>query len=155
MSLTTAERTRRSRAHKAGNHDLCDPKRCKPQPVTIPRESRGDRLLREVRVGLRPAQVILLEEAARIVDRLDRLDDILTGDRQEWLRLRLEDSGDITVIVNGPLAEARQQAATLKAIISELRQSAGPIALPRNSEGESVGISGLTDEVARKRATKN
>lgn len=69
-----------------------------------------------------PAQIVILEEACRTADRLDRLDSILRGVDAEWLRLRLgADEGDVTVVLAGPLAEARQQQTVLKQLLVALR----------------------------------
>lgn len=53
-------------------------------------------------------------------DRLDRLDAILRG-KSDWLELHIFDSGDMTVTLNGPLAEARQQQNVLKQLLVALR----------------------------------
>jgi hypothetical protein len=69
-----------------------------------------------------PAQMVILEEACRTADRLDRLDAILRGVDAEWLTLRLgADEGDVTVVLAGPLAEARQQQTVLKQLLVALR----------------------------------
>lgn len=101
---------------------------------------------------LTPGQLLLLEEAARIADRLDRLDAQLDGG--DWLRLQLSpQSGDVIVIVDKALSEARQQATALKQIIAELRQS-GPAALSARGKAATAGdaakgASGLGDLTAR------
>lgn len=91
-----------------------------------------------------PAQSVLLEEACRIADRLDKLDTILRGDADAWMRFRVDESGtEVTVTLDKVLAEARQQAVALKTIVTELRQSAGKA----ESEREASG----SDELARRR----
>lgn len=68
---------------------------------------------------------VLLEEACRIADRLDKLDALLVGDAAAWFRFSVDESGtEVTVIVDKVLSEARQQAVALKQLISELRQGA-------------------------------
>jgi len=64
----------------------------------------------------------LAEEACRIADRLDVLDRILAGDVDTWLTVRVprDDSGVLTLVVNGALAEARQQANTMRALVAGL-----------------------------------
>lgn len=65
--------------------------------------------------------LVLLEEAARIADRLDRLDALLIGDTDVWFRLvhntRTE---DYEIKVDGALVEARQQASVLRQLIASL-----------------------------------
>lgn len=69
---------------------------------------------------------MVLEEACRIVDRLDRLDGILSGDPGEWMRFRVsEDGTEVTVSIDKALAEARQQQVALKQLAAELRASGG------------------------------
>lgn len=155
MGASDAERARRSRRHRTGDHTLCDPERC-DAAVTI--ESRGQKLYREVSEGasLSPADLVLLEEAARITDRLDRLDAQLAGG--EWLRMHgRDDEAEVVVIVDKALTEARQQATALKQILAELRQSAAPTAgsgrarrVPASSGGTTAkGVGGLGDLTAR------
>jgi hypothetical protein len=71
--------------------------------------------------------VVLLEEACRIADRLDRLDEILTGQAEVWAilvhDLRTE---DYELRIDGALIEARQQAATLRQILTSLPVKEAP-----------------------------
>lgn len=95
----------------------------------------------------------LVEEACRIADRLDRLDGLLTGGLEALLRFRISDDGaEVTVTVNNVLAEARQQAAVLKQIVAELRQSGGKTGKPagklRTAAG-GAGVAGVADLTAR------
>lgn len=63
----------------------------------------------------------LAEEACRIADRLDRLDDVLRGREHEWMTVRVpRDGGDLVLVVDGALAEARQQATALRQLIAGL-----------------------------------
>lgn len=83
---------------------------------------RGSRLW-EAYSGLVNGQggLVLLEEAARIADRLDRLDALLVGDTDVWFRLvhntRTE---DYEIKVDAALVEARQQASVLRQLIASL-----------------------------------
>ena len=146
MADTGAERQRRSRAHKRGDHSLCDPSRCSNAPrdasngVTNPAPpaterpphglaARGRRLWTETLAAeptrpLKPAERLLLEEACRLADRLDRLDRVLQH-HDDWFTLHaLDDDGRVVrVILNNALSEARQQQLALKALLAEFRQS--------------------------------
>ncbi|EHK86395.1 hypothetical protein [Rhodococcus pyridinivorans] len=64
----------------------------------------------------------LAAEAARIADRLSRLDAVLTGTSDEWLRLipARDDSTEYVLRVTGAMQEARQQAVVLKQIRAEI-----------------------------------
>lgn len=140
MALTPAQRQRRSRRHRAGDHDLCDATRCPHAPqlpdvtpvttdVTLPGlAKRGSDLWRTVHAEgpLTAAAGALLLEACRIADRLDTLDGILRGADDGWMRLRANDDGtEVTVSVDRVLAEARAQAVALKQLVAEVRQSRG------------------------------
>lgn len=139
---TAAERQRRYRKHRAGDHSLCPPDRedCTTVTVTasvtrdaVTRDApdlgtRGCRLWRQLTDGaeLQPAERVLAEEACRLADRLDRLDAILRGDEDAWMRFRVnEDGTEVTVTLDKALSEARQQQVALKTLLAELRQSRG------------------------------
>jgi phage tail tape-measure protein len=64
--------------------------------------------------------LVLLEEAARIADRLDKLDGLLRGDITTWARLTENHAGDLMILVDSPLVEARQQANVLRQILGQL-----------------------------------
>jgi hypothetical protein len=139
MALTNAERQARYRARKRIEREKA-PAGVTP-PVTKPKTrddvtpkvpklaARGRRLWAdftgEGQPELNPTERVLLEEACRIADRLDRLDRILNGDEDAWMRLHTanEDGSIVKVVLNNALAEARQQATALKQLVSELRQS--------------------------------
>lgn len=96
------------------------------------------------------AALALIEEACRIVDRLDELDRILSRPPTSWLDALDTDSDGtpIKLIINAPLAEARQQAMALKQIFTELRQMrAQAHADPDEGGGEE-------DELAARRAAR-
>lgn len=82
-------------------------------------------------VELDPSGFVLLGEACRIIDRLDRLSDALNGKGRDWLKLAdeievvAERFGDgkkvsVKVTVDGLLSEARQQQLALKTVLAQL-----------------------------------
>lgn len=183
MGDSSADRQRRYRqrqaAHKVGDHSLCvDPQQCglepgEPSPVTapvtVPRLGhRGRRLWRELTDGqdLRPADRLLIEEACRTADRLDRLDAILRGDEDAWLSLAAvtEDGNVVKVVVTGALVEVRQQQLALKAMLGELRQSRAAASKPpagrpepgqaKEAAGVPAGVTSLADRIAAKRGAQ-
>lgn len=111
---------------------------------------RGAQLWRDLRKGgpFGPVDGALVVEACRIADRLDKLDALLAGDAQSWIDL-VESRGNpetLEVVIDKPLAEARQQALALKQIFTELRQQRGV------SSGEAGGDE--LDELAARRAKR-
>lgn len=159
MADSDAERQRRYRLHKAGNHSECNPERgCDVTSRSF--GVMGQRLWREMdgdrAAGTRWALIV---EACRIADRLDKLERLLSGDARDWLDV-VEDKGDPErqiVVIDRPLAEARAQAVALKQLVSELRQgvgqdagrSAGPTASGATEGGAAVGGLGVADLSAR------
>lgn len=165
MAVSSAERQRRYRRHSRGDHSLCDPQRCDalsggPAEADLPivepagRGPRGQRLWDGLcDEGLGPAHLLLLDETCRIADRLDRLDE-LVGKRKSWLSTETDDGGRVIVVVDAVLAEARQHATALRALISDLTR-----ALPKAPAVKPVQAkrgAGLADLVAladRRRST--
>lgn len=160
MADSDAVRKRRSRKHRDGDHSLCLPGRCKavvevpvlPQvvePVEVREVALGEtgaRLWQELTAGGEPGplQRVLLVEACRIADRLDSLDRQLHG--HDWLRFRHDESGaEVTVHVDRVLAEAREQASTLRGIVADLVKALGS-AKPEKPKGGGV----LADLAARR-----
>jgi hypothetical protein len=96
----------------------------------------------------------LILEACRIADRLSALDRLIGGDARDWLDI-VESKGDPErqeLVINAPLAEARQQAAVLKQLLAELRQSraANRPAVPTPETGVP-GVTSLSARIAARR----
>lgn len=112
---------------------------------------RGQRLWGELtKVSPEPAARVLIEEACRIADRLDKLDRLLTGEADDWLGI-VEAKGDPDrqeLVITAPLAEARQQAGALKQLLAELRQATGRGAAKPAGEGSVI------DQLAAVRARR-
>lgn len=116
---------------------------------------RGRRLWREMNgsAQLGPGQLVLLAEACRIVDRLDRLDGILRGDSRELAAVTEDRDGELRLVVDSVLTEARQQAAALKQIMAELRQGGSRQKSKVDLTGSrgSQGVADLTSRIAARR----
>lgn len=169
MPDSAAERARRARRHRKGDHSLCDPsRRCEALEAAELRDavaSSGPRVeavsgsrgaeLREALAdtALGPLQRVLVEEAARIVDRLDRLDVALSS-KGEWLRFERDDGGDVVVTIDNVLSETRQQAVALKALVAEIRAALPkPKVEPeRPAAAEGGALGDLLQLAARRRA---
>lgn len=98
--------------------------------MTIPKaparlRARGKRLWVDINEAhaLDAAQLVQLEEACRIVDRLEALDRLLTGDASDWIEVieAKGSDGTVEVVIDKALAEARQQQNILKQILAALR----------------------------------
>ena len=119
----------------------------RPLPRDVTSVSRGERLWRDMNSDdLAPGQRVLLEEACRIADRLDKLDRLLAGSAKDWISL-VADRGDLErqiVVIDRPLSEACQQATALKQLIAEIRAATGAKPGEQPKEGDS-------DELAKRR----
>ncbi|WP_306357444.1 MULTISPECIES: hypothetical protein [unclassified Nocardia] len=83
----------------------------------------------------------LIVEAARIKDRLDRLDRLISGEDELWARLVTARGGDDTVLevrIDSALTEARQLATVFRQMLAE-------IARRRGQEGGTGGYDPLDD----------
>lgn len=168
MPDSAAERARRAYRHKRGDHSLCDPaRRCELIEQTETREavasaqarshdrygSRGAAVRQSMaEVELGPLHQLLVDEACRIADRLDRLDAALEN-KGTWLRHETTDGGDIVITVDGVLAEARQQATALRGLVAEVRAVLPkPTAKPgaRSKPQGGAGLADLIDLAARR-----
>lgn len=171
MADSAAERARRARRHRKGDHTLCDPaRRCElieqaettdavatlaEQDVPAGRGPRGAALWAEmVDVELGPMHRMLLDQLCRAVDRLDRLEAALASKRT-WMRFETDDSGGtVVVVVDNVLAEIRQLETTVKTLVAEIKSAmpkapAKPDDKPQPQKG---GLSDLTARIQRRQA---
>lgn len=90
----------------------------------------------------------ILTEACRCADRLERLDQQLTGDDMAWLDLERmrSDEHEYRVTVDAALSEARQQQNILKQLIASLR-------LPDEATGKKPQHRGARGSYAPKAAS--
>lgn len=171
MADSAADRARRSRRHKKGDHSLCPPERrclqaeqaeataavvtaeAQPDGGYGPRGAAARAALLEVE-GLGPLHRVLVDEACRIADRLDRLHAALES-KGTWLRFETDDNKQIVIVVDGMLAEARQQASALRGIVAEIRAALPkPDGKPKGKDQPKGGVlSGIADELAARRTT--
>lgn len=181
--LTATERQRRARAHRRGDHSLCDPRReCAgataptympgpapappkpPEPVAVVPDrpapgggklsDRSQALHDELAPELNPLNRLLLVEALRVADRLDYFDRLIAGKqrRGEWLRLQEGDHGEMRVVVDDLLAEARQHGTALKTMLADLVKAL-PKAPATPAQPKVSAIASLADAAARRRRT--
>jgi hypothetical protein len=92
-----------------------------------PAQTAGARLVAELSRDDDPYGIqVMVKEAGRIADRLDKLAALLSGEKSAWLSLKLGRDKQIEVKVDNALGEARHQATTLRGLLYEIhRQRAG------------------------------
>lgn len=95
------------------------------------------------------AWAVLIEEACRIADRLDKMHALLSGDIESWARIEDDYSGggshkEIVLIFDDALAEARQQANALRQIVTSLK-------LGTATDKKSGEVSALDELTAKRR----
>jgi hypothetical protein len=101
---------------------------------------RGLSLWVQLTVGrdLPPAAMALAAEAARITDRLERLDRLLRGEDSEWFRVANLADDTCVLVVNSALGEARQQAGMLRQVLATLEDLT-----PKESDEPGDALAGL------------
>lgn len=107
--------------------------------------TRAERLEAELKVStLTGAARALAEEAVLTVVRLEHLDRVLQGDADAWLDIVTRMPPTVAeVVISAPLAEARQQAMALKALLAELGKLTG--------QEVPMPVASAADELKKKR----
>lgn len=171
MADTAAERQRRSRQHKAGDHSLCLPGRCVDASSNVTGDVTRDVVTsgREAKLGkagralwnelagdgrLSAVEATILLEACRTVDTLERLDGILRGRDRTWLQIEVPEGGgdELVLVVDKALSERRQQQVTLKSLLAEFRQTASRKPAEKPPVKGGGGLGDLTARIAARRA---
>jgi len=101
----------------------------------------GDRLVAELAHPGDPYGItVMVKEAGRIADRLDKLAALLSGERKEWLSLKLGRNELYEVKVDNALGEARHQATTLRGLLAEIHRQRAGFALIGDDDDDLSGI---------------
>lgn len=75
-----------------------------------------------VQPGMDFADLSLCEEAGRLRDRLDRLQQIISGDEEDWARI-VKTTGETLVLrIDGALLEARQLTTVYRQLIGDIKR---------------------------------
>lgn len=85
------------------------------------------------------AITVMIIEAARIADRLENLDKLVSGEEGTWARLCVGRDEVLEVRIDSALSEARQQATVLRHLIGEIRRQRAQIP----SEAPDDDLAGL------------
>lgn len=142
MADSAALRQKRYRLHKRGDHSLCKLDNCGEVTPPVTRNTgpdlheqgshglgRSGQNLWSLMTGgslLGPMQMVLLLEACRLVDRLDKMDGLLSGDLDKWVSLELppgDGETEYVVYIDKLAAESRLTAVALKALLAEIRMA--------------------------------
>jgi hypothetical protein len=104
-----------------------------------PKPTAGQRLLEALsRPGEPYAVGVMVDEAARIADRLEKLDALLSGQKSAWLSLRNGRDGAIEVKVDAALQESRAQATCLRGLLYEIHRQRANIAIGPDDDGDDL-----------------
>jgi hypothetical protein len=89
--------------------------------------SAGARLIAELSKDDDPYSLtFLIEQAGHTADYLERLRQLIDGDRDSWVSLKLG-AKTVEVIVNKPLIESRAQAEQLRKLLAEIHKQRASI----------------------------
>lgn len=86
----------------------------------------GERLRASLGAEEDPAWLdLMVTEACRMADRLERFDRLLRGDISTWLYLDLEtiESGHVAIVLNNAVSEARQLAGAFARLVADIRKA--------------------------------
>ncbi|WP_169840382.1 hypothetical protein [Corynebacterium sphenisci] len=120
-----------------------------PAPAYL--KARGQALWDSITAdySLTPAALVLLGEACRTADRLERMAGALASGKQMWFELGEEDpdTGGIPIVVNGLLGEARQAQGQLRQTLGQL----GVVSVEATGADEPASV---LDQLQAKRAAR-
>lgn len=88
----------------------------------------------------------IVQEAARQLDTLDRLAALAAGDVGAWATLNWDESGEVTLSIDGVVAERRQQQLAFKQLMGEIRQLGLKQQSPGKPKDEAATESDDNDE---------
>ncbi|QDF17096.1 terminase small subunit [Gordonia phage William] len=113
--------------------------------MTLALDMRGSDVVQELsREGDSISVRLMIREVGRIVDRLAKLDLLLSGDVDTWTKVATGRDSVIEVRVDHPLAESRQQTTALRHLLAEIeRQRGGTPGAGAGGGGEVDGLDGL------------
>jgi hypothetical protein len=118
---------------------MTTPTPSKRQPRTKP--TAGERLLEALaRPGEPFAIGVMVEESARIADRLERLDALLSGEKSAWMQVKLGREKQLEIKVDNALQEARSQATALRGLLAEIWRQRAKVPLLDTDDDDLDGF---------------
>ena len=113
----------------------------KRSPAKAKTPTAGDRLLADLSREDDPYRLtVMVIEAARIADRLEKLAALLAGERSVWLSLRDGRDGRLDVKVDNALQESRAQATCLRGLLYEIHRQRANIEIEPGDDDDLEGI---------------
>lgn len=99
------------------------------------------------------ARAVLIAEACRLADQLDKLDQIITGDDATWLQLEIPEGRPIKLVIpiQAAIAERRQSVTVFRHVLAQLWNVGTPAGeVAGSGSPKEVNV----DDLARKRAQR-
>ncbi len=107
----------------------------------VAKPTAGERLVADLSREGDPYRIeVMVVEASRIADRLERLDAVLSGDKSAWLSLRLGRDKQLEIRVDSALQEARSQATCLRGLLYEIHRQRAGIAIGPDDEDDLADL---------------
>lgn len=117
------------------------PRKRAPRKITPPKPTAGERLVADLSHEGDPYRIeVMVVEASRIADRLERLDALLAGERSAWMSLKLGRDKQLEIKVDNALQEARAQATCLRGLLYEIHRQRAGIAIGPDDEDDLADL---------------
>jgi hypothetical protein len=112
------------------------PRKRQPRAKT---PTAGERLVEDLSRSDDPYSItVMVTEAGRIADRLDRLAALLSGERSAWMQVKLGREKQLEIKVDSALQEARAQATTLRGLLYEIHRERANITIGSDDDGDDL-----------------
>jgi hypothetical protein len=83
---------------------------------------------------------VMVVEAARIADRLEKLAALLAGEKSAWATVRIGRDGIAELKVDNALGESRHQATCLRGLLAEIHRQRAGIPMGPDEDDDLAGI---------------
>lgn len=111
------------------------------QRTATANNSAGRRLTDDLSRDDDPYRItVMIIEAGRVADRLERLAGLLSGERSSWLHVRVNRDQIMEVQVDKALQEARQQAGVLRQLLAEIHKQRSGIPMGPDDDDVLDGL---------------
>jgi hypothetical protein len=101
----------------------------------------GERLLADLSRDDDPYRItVMIIQASRIADRLEKLAALLAGERSAWMHVRVNRDQVLEVRVDSALQEARQQTTVLRHLLAEIHRQRANIPMGPDDDDDLAGL---------------